>query len=111
MMNVLERFRRVVGLKSSASTMSASVPGHRVPRDLGSLAELSRLTFREPAELEVPPGRVKLRGMTTLDVDPTTASYYPDYLERRAALGAAVETEKNGPKEVYAIDRDIRPDR
>jgi len=108
-MNVVKRFLQIVGLKSSSPSMLASVPGDRVPRDLGSLAEFSRLTFREPVELEVPLGRVKLRGMTIMDIDSKTGLAYPDYLERRAALESAVKAEKDSPKEIYAVDHDVRP--
>lgn len=109
-MNAINRFLQIIGLKSSSPSMSASVPGDRVPRDVGPLAELSRLTFREPVELEVPPGRVKLRGLTIMDIDPKTGLAYPDYLERRAALESAVKAEKDSPKEIYVISRDVRPD-
>ena len=106
MMNIFERFLRVVGLKSSSPSMSVSVLGDRLPRDLGSIAELSRLTFREPVELEVPPGRFRLHGLTTQDV-----GHPDDYLELRAARQAAIKAEKDSPKEFYAVDHDVRPEK
>lgn len=106
-MNPFKRFlQRLLG-EIKAASVSASVPGDRVPPDIVGLAEFSRKATRSDPEL-APPGPA-LTGLTHEDVDPNTGGIYPDYVERRRQREAARAGAKEG-RLVGVVNHDVFPD-